>query len=102
MGDTTMRCEVGGQTLTAIGEPEICRIFRDIFAERLADRQAELSVAVEVRTPYLAHVAVSGADGRTVLERELSVSDASLNGQVFEAMANSLATELSGGFQQTD
>lgn len=95
VSDLSVECSLGGKSLEAAGKEEICAIFRTAFAEQLGNRWPRLSIAIDVRTRYLAHVAVSDPGGATLLERELSISDASLNGHAFEAMAKSMAVELS-------
>lgn len=97
VSDAAVDCSVTGKPLEAVGAEEVCGIFRNVLADRLADRWPRLSVVIDVRTPYLAQIAVSDADGGKLLERDLSITDASLNGHAFEAMAKSMAAELSAG-----
>ncbi len=90
-------CSVNGKPLEAVGNEDICGIFRTVFADKLANRWPALRVAVDVRTDYLAHIAVHDSNGRKFIERDLSITDSGLNGQAFEAMAKSMAAELSAG-----
>lgn len=92
VSESTMQCAVAGKPLPALTSDEICAAFRGEFAEK-----GGLGIAVEVRSGYEAAVTVSDADGATLLQRDLTVMDAGLNRQAFEAMAKSLAAELSRG-----
>ena len=88
---------IGADKLPAeVGGPDaVCRSMREaVSAARSQAAAGELSITVQIISPYSAAATVTMADGRKLVEQQLAISDRKLNQPALAMLAKAVASQL--------